>query len=90
MSGYVVVHRRPVSLKTPKVEVENGWVTMFGMVDRPDRDLPRRSVEILRDLGLSWEKIVTYHRRFPTPTGCGYQPPVADTPFALFDAMAPA
>jgi hypothetical protein len=33
-----------------------------------DRDLPRRSVEILRDLGLSKEKIVAYHRRFPTPT----------------------
>jgi hypothetical protein len=31
-----------------------------------DRDLPRRSVEILRDLGLSKEKIVAYHRRFPT------------------------
>jgi len=66
-----------------KVEVENGWVTMSGMVDRPDKDLPRRSVEILRDLGLSKEKIVAYHRRFPTPTptGCGHQPPVADTPF---------
>ena len=38
-----------------------------------DRDLPRRSVEILRDLGLSKEKIVAYHRRFPTPTptSCG-------------------
>jgi phospholipase/lecithinase/hemolysin len=33
-----------------------------------DGDLPRRSVEILRDLGLSKEKIVAYHRRFPTPT----------------------
>jgi hypothetical protein len=33
-----------------------------------DRDPPRRSVEILRDLGLSTEKIVAYHRRFPTPT----------------------
>jgi hypothetical protein len=33
-----------------------------------DRDLPRRSVDILRDLGLSTEKIVAYHRRFPTPT----------------------
>jgi hypothetical protein len=38
-----------------------------------DRDLPRRSVDILRDLGLSKEKIVAYHRRFPTPTptSCG-------------------
>ena len=74
-----------------KVEVENGWVTMSGMVDRPDRGLPRCSDEILRDLGLSKEKIVAYHRRFPTPTPtrCGYRPPVADTPFALFDAMAP-
>jgi hypothetical protein len=33
-----------------------------------DRDLPRRSVEILRDLGLSKDKIVAYHGRFPTPT----------------------
>ncbi len=32
-----------------------------------DRDQLRRSVEILRDLGLSKEKIVAYHRRFPTP-----------------------
>ena len=32
------------------------------------RDLPRRSVEILRYLGLSKDKIVAYHRRFPTPT----------------------
>jgi hypothetical protein len=41
-----------------------------------DRDLPRRSVEILRDLGLSKEKIVAYHRRFPTPTptSCGSRP----------------
>jgi hypothetical protein len=38
-----------------------------------DRDLLRRSVDILRDLGLSKEKIVAYHRRFPTPTptSCG-------------------
>jgi len=33
-----------------------------------DRGLPQRSVEVLRDLGLSTEKIVAYHRRFPTPT----------------------
>jgi len=33
-----------------------------------DRDLSRCSFEILRDLGLSREKIVAYHRRFPTPT----------------------
>ena len=37
-----------------------------------DGDQPRRSVEILRDLGLSTEKIVAYHRRFPTPTAHGY------------------
>jgi hypothetical protein len=38
-----------------------------------DRDLLRRSVDILRDLGMSKEKIVAYHRRFPTatPTSCG-------------------
>jgi hypothetical protein len=41
-----------------------------------DRDPPRRSVEILRDLGLSTEKIVAYHRRFPMPTpiSCGHRP----------------
>jgi hypothetical protein len=45
---------------------------------KPARDgnLPRRSVEVLRDLGLSKEKIVAYHRRFPTPTptSCGSRP----------------
>jgi hypothetical protein len=41
-----------------------------------DRDLPRRSVEILSDLGLSKEKIVAYHRCFPTPTPTtGRDPP---------------
>lgn len=39
-----------------------------GVAPARDRDLPRGSVEILRDLGLSREKIVAYHRRFPTPT----------------------
>ncbi len=44
-----------------------------------DRDQLRRSVEILRDLGLSKEKIVAYHRRFPTPTptNYGYRPPAS-------------
>ena len=44
-----------------------------------DRDLPQRSFEILCDLGLSTEKIVAYHRRFPTPTpaSCGYRPPAS-------------
>ena len=74
MSGHVVAHRRlAVSLEAPKVEVENGWVTMSCVVDWPDRP-PWRSVEeILRDLGLSKEMIVAYHRRFPTPTpmSCG-------------------
>jgi hypothetical protein len=32
-----------------------------------NRCLLRRSIEILRDLGLSREKIVAYYRRFPTP-----------------------
>ena len=32
------------------------------------RHLPRRSVEILNDLGLSQEKIAAYDLRFPTPT----------------------
>jgi hypothetical protein len=39
-----------------------------GVEPARDRDRPQRSVEILRDLGLSKEKIVAYHRRFPTPT----------------------
>ena len=34
-----------------------------GVVPARDRYLPRGSVEILRDLGLSKEKIVAYHRR---------------------------
>jgi hypothetical protein len=44
-----------------------------GVVPVRDVNLRWRSVEILRDLGLSKEKIVAYHRRFPTPTptGCG-------------------
>jgi hypothetical protein len=39
-----------------------------GVKPARDRDLPRRSIEILRDLGLSQEKIVAYNLRFPTPT----------------------
>ncbi len=39
-----------------------------GLKPAGDGDLPWRSVEILRDLGLSKEKIVAYHRRFPIPT----------------------
>ena len=39
-----------------------------GVKPSRDGDLPRRSVETLRDLGLSKEKIVAYYRRFPTPT----------------------
>jgi hypothetical protein len=47
-----------------------------GVEPAGDRDLPRRSVEILRDLGLSKEKIVAYHHRFPTPTpATGRGPP---------------
>ena len=40
------------------------------------RHLPRRSVEILRDLGLSQEKIDAYDLRFPTPTSMrrGHRP----------------
>jgi hypothetical protein len=47
-----------------------------GVKPARNRDLPQRSVEILRDLGLSTEKIVAYHRRFPTPTPmrCGRPP----------------
>jgi hypothetical protein len=50
-----------------------------GVVPARDRDLPRPSVDVLRDLGLSKEKIVAYHRRFPapTPTCCGYRPPAS-------------
>ncbi len=49
----------------------------WGVGPALDRDLPRCSVEILRDLGLSTEKIVAYHRRFPIPTppsGGEYRP----------------
>jgi hypothetical protein len=45
------------------------------------------SVEILRDLGLSKEKIVAYHRRFPTPTLTSCAPPSAP-PAALTAAPA--
>jgi len=49
-----------------------------GVKPARDRDPPRRSVEILRDLGLSQEKIVAYNLRFPTPpTSCGYRPPAS-------------
>ena len=62
-----------------KISGRQGWGPgdQRGVEPAPDRDLPRHSVEILRDLGLSKEKIVAYHRRFPipTPTGCGYRPP---------------
>ena len=39
-----------------------------GVKSTRDRDLLRRSVEILGELGLSKEKIVAYQRRFPIPT----------------------
>jgi hypothetical protein len=39
-----------------------------GLKPARDGELLWRSVEILRDLGLSKEKIVAYHRRFPIPT----------------------
>jgi len=42
-----------------------------GVEPARDRDLRWRSVEILRDLGLSKEKIVAYNLRFPTPTPTG-------------------
>ena len=45
-----------------------GYDDERGVEPARDRDLPRPSVEILRDLGLSQEKIVAYHLRFPTPT----------------------
>ena len=38
-----------------------------GVAPARGRDLPRSSVDVLRDLGLSKEKIVAYHRRFPAP-----------------------
>ena len=53
-----------------------------GVKPARDRDIPRRSVEILRDLGLSREKIVAYHRRFPIPTPTG-PPPAAALETAL-------
>ena len=54
-----------------------------GVAPARDRDLPRRSVDVLRDLGLSKEKIVAYHRRFPVPTptrrgACADRPGVDD------------
>ena len=49
------------------MNTEEARVKTSGLPAR-DRGLPRRSVEILRDLGLSTEKIGAYHRRFPTPT----------------------
>jgi len=45
-----------------------GYGDERGVEPARDRDLRRRSVEILRDLGLPKEKIVAYHRRFPIPT----------------------
>ncbi len=51
-----------------KTGVQQGRDDERGVKPACDRDPPRRSVEILRDLGLSKEKIVAYHRRFPTPT----------------------
>ena len=54
-----------------KISGRQGWAPgddKRGVEPAPDRDLPQRSVEILRDLGLSKEKIVAYHRRFPIPT----------------------
>jgi hypothetical protein len=53
---------------------------------KPARD-SWSSVEILRDLGLSKEKIVAYHRRFPTPTLTSCAPPSAP-PAAPTDAPA--
>jgi hypothetical protein len=44
-----------------------------GVEPARERDLRWRSVEILRDLGLSKEKIVAYLRRFPTPTPSRYK-----------------
>ena len=57
----------------------HGLADERGVKPACDRDPLRRSVEILRDLGLSKEKIVAYHRRFPTPTptSCGYRPPAS-------------
>jgi hypothetical protein len=55
-----------------------------------DRDLPRRSVEILRDLGLSTEKIVAYHRRRRTFSAqdlvAGLGPDVEPFPGRLYAA----
>ena len=53
-----------------------------------DRDLPQRSVEILRDLGLSKEKIVAYHRRFPTPAARELRVPTAGVDNAMIQETA--
>ncbi len=60
-------------MNTEEARVKTGGRRGHGDAERGveparDRDLRSRSVEVLRDLGLSKEKIVEYHRRFPTPT----------------------
>ena len=72
------MNTREARVKTG-IQQGRGHGDELGVKPACDRDLPRRSVEILRDLGLSTEKIVAYHRRFPTPTpaSCEYRPPAS-------------
>jgi hypothetical protein len=65
-------------MNTEEARVKTG-IQLGGVKPACDRDLSRRSFEILRDLGLSTEKIVAYHRRFPTPTPASgwYRPPAS-------------
>ena len=63
-----------------------------GVAPARDRDLRRRSVDVLRDLGLSTEKIVAYHRGFPAPTPHALRVPTArvdDAAMIPGDGIAP-
>src|SRR5277367_172346 len=67
MGGTAGMNREEARVRTSGRQDGGHMDDERGVGPARDRDLPRRSVEILRDLGLSTEKIVAYHRRFPTP-----------------------
>src|SRR5277367_1871057 len=76
MGGTAGMNREEARVRTSGRQDGGHMDDERGVGPARDRDLPRRSVEILRDLGLSKEKIVAYHRRFPTPTpATGQGPP---------------
>jgi hypothetical protein len=66
MKGTAGMNTEEARVKTSGRHARGHQVDERGLKLARERDLPRRSVEILRDLGLSKEKIVAYHRRFPT------------------------